>query len=236
LLGLALDYIEPRHRLNLLTDEIRVQVVEARHRLIAAIGNGPRAAVAVYEPDQYNAGSSLEANILFGRVTHGLADAPNKVRQVMRQTLLDLKLRDIVLQVGLGFLVGPGGKRLSQAQRQKIALARALLKQPDVLVVNRGLANLNVRSQRAIMSELATGMRDPKAAAHDGAVAGERRGQNDAVQTSLTPRPTVFWVLATPSLVDLFDRVVVFKDGEITADGPPQNLLEHDTQLKRLVA
>ena len=45
-----------------------------------------------------------------------------------------------------------------------------------------------------------------------------------------------FWVLATPSLVDLFDRVVVFQDGRITADGPPSGLLKENRDLQRLVA
>ncbi len=100
-------------------------------------------AVAFYEPERYNAGSSIEANILFGRVTHGIADAATRVRQASRETLDELGLRDIVIAAGLGFVAGPGGKRLTQAQRQKISLARALLKQPDLLVVNRGLGSLS---------------------------------------------------------------------------------------------
>ena len=214
LLGLALGYIEPRHRLTLLDDEIRGEIVSARHRIAERIGQSQPAAVAVYDPEHYNVGSSLEANILFGRITHGLADAPMRVRQAMRETLLDLGLRNTVLEAGLGFLAGPGGKRLTQGQRQKIALARALLKQPDILIVNRGLGALSPRTQRSIMAGLAKSAKCPD------------KG----------PQLGVFWVLASPALVDMFDRVIVFHDGRITADGAPGPLLESDQRLKRLVA
>jgi len=218
ILGLALGYIEPRHRLNLLTDDIRSLAVEARSQIIKRIATSQSPTVAVYEPDHYNAGSSLEANILFGRITHGVADAAARVRQAMRETLLDLGLRDLVLEAGLGFVAGPGGKRLTQVQRQKISLARALLKQPDILIVNRGLGNLSPRSQRSIMTAVAKSM------------------EQDSSMVEKRSRPTVFWVLASPALVDMFDRVLVFREGHIIADGTPSKLLESDKHLKRLVA
>ena len=119
-----------------------------------------------------------------------------------------------MLEAGLGFVAGPGGKRLTQGQRQKIALARALLKQPDILIVNRGLSALSPRTQRSILTAVTEALKHP-----------------DKV-----PQIGVFWVLASPALVDLFDRVVVFHDGRITADGIPSVLLETDHRLKQLVA
>ncbi len=214
ILSLAFGYVEPRHRLNLLDDEIRNEIVATRHRITEQVGNSHSSSVALYDPEQFNVGSSLEANILFGRITHGLADAPALVRQAMRETLLDLDLRNTVIEAGLCFMVGPAGKRLTHGQRQKIALARALLKQPDILVVNRGLGALSPRTQRSIMATLA----------------------KSAKQSDKGHSIGVFWVLATPTLVDMFDRVVVFHDGRITADGKPDKLLSSDQRLKRLVA
>ena len=42
--------------------------------------------------------------------------------------------------------------------------------------------------------------------------------------------------LATPAMIDLFDRVVIFQDGRIVADGPPSGLLKDNRDLQRLVA
>ena len=214
ILSLAFGYVEPRHRLNLLDDEIRREIVATRHRITELVGNSHSSSVAIYDPDRFNVGSSLEANILFGRITHGLADAPALVRQAIRETLLDLDLRNTVIEAGLRFMVGPAGKRLTHGQRQKIALARGLLKQPDILVVNRGLGALSPRTQRSIMASLGKSFKD----------------------TDKTHPLGVFWVLATPTLVDMFDRVVVFHDGRITADGTPDTLLSSDQRLQRLVA
>ena len=74
-----------------------------------------RNAVAFYDPSQYNAGSTLEDNILFGRVAYGIADGPRRVREVVRAVLDELDLRKAVFETGLGFNVGSGGKRLTLA-------------------------------------------------------------------------------------------------------------------------
>ena len=214
LLGLALGYVEPRHRLNLLDNDLRHQIVITRHKITELVGADAKQSFAIYDFERYNLGSSLEANILFGRITHGLADAPARIRQEIRATLLEMGLRTVIIEAGLGFMAGPGGKRLTQGQRQKIALARALLKKPDVMVVNRGLGALSPRTQRSIMQNFA----DAQA------------------QTERKTRMAMFWVLASPALIDMFDRVVVFHDGRISGDGKPDQLLTSNKHLKRLVA
>jgi ABC-type transport system involved in cytochrome bd biosynthesis fused ATPase/permease subunit len=78
-----------------------------------------------------------------------------------------------VLDAGLGFMVGPGGKRLTQTQRQKVGLARALLKRPDLLIVNRGLNALSSRSQQTIMSRITAATRAAHLTAADAAPAEE---------------------------------------------------------------
>jgi ABC-type multidrug transport system fused ATPase/permease subunit len=91
------------------------------------------------------------------------------VRVVMKQTLEELGLRRAVLDAGLEYMVGPGGKRLTQTQRQKVGLARALLKKPDLLIVNRGLNALSSRSQQTIMSQITAATRAARVMAADAA-------------------------------------------------------------------
>ena len=66
---------------------------------------------------------------------------------VLRETMDALGLTDAVIELGLAFDIGSGAKRLSLAQQQKLALGRALVKRPDLLIVNRALAALD--AQRA---------------------------------------------------------------------------------------
>ncbi len=214
LLALALGYCEPRHRLNLMTPDIAAHVVRARQRLFS---NPPAAltrGVAFYSADEFNAGSTLEDNILFGRVVYGIADGPRRVGEALRAVIRDLDLREAVLEAGLGFTVGSGGRRLSAAERQKIGLARALLKRPDLLVVNRGLSTLGVRSQQGIMERVLA-----EAAGSDG-----------------QPGFAVYWALSTPALAKAFDRVIVFHDGQVAEQGEPATLLARESRFKRLTS
>ena len=116
------------------------------------------------------------------------------------------------MEAGLSFTVGAGGKRLAAAERQKVGLARALLKRPDLLVVNRGLSTLGPRSQQAIVDRVLT-----EAAGSDG-----------------QPGFAVFWALSTPSVARGFDRVAVFHEGRAGRAGAPAELLAKDSRFKRL--
>src|SRR3546814_17718942 len=66
----------------------------------------------------------------------GQAGAEQVIGDALAEVLDDLRLRETVIEVGLDFNVGIGGSRLNAVQRQKLALARALLKRPDLLVAN----------------------------------------------------------------------------------------------------
>jgi putative ABC transport system ATP-binding protein len=169
--------------------------------------------LAFYEPCTYNAGANLEDNILFGRTAAHVADGPRRAREAIRAVLDELNLRRAVLEAGLRFNVGPGGRRLSLAQRQKIGVARALLKRPDLLIVNRGLGALGARGQKAIMNRvlaLATG-------------------------SNTSPAFSVFWVVATPAHAAAFDRALVLEDGRIVEDGSPERLLRGESRLAKLI-
>ena len=59
-----------------------------------------------------------------------------------------------IIDLGLAFDIGSGAKRLSLAQQQKLALGRALVKRPDLLIVNRALAALDGNAQDATVTRV----------------------------------------------------------------------------------
>jgi putative ABC transport system ATP-binding protein len=207
MLRLAFAYQEPVLRMGLLTDDLCQRLVGARNEIHSSLPAALQGAIAFYRPEVYNTGATLEDNILFGRIVQGVADGPERVREAIREVLEELELTRAVKDAGLLYNVGPGGKRLSLAQRQKLGLARALVKRPDVLVVNRGLSALSPRNQRALAERIL-----------------------EAAQGGRDHAPfTIVWVTGDAELAKDFDRAIVVKGGRIVADGEPQKALARST-------
>lgn len=208
---LTFDYIEPRHRLGLLNDERRAKLLEVRHDFAKNLPDDLKGKIEFYDPETYNGASSVQDNILFGRIAYGVAQGEETILSMLRNILEEHALYDEIFSVGLRYDVGSGGKRLSSAQRQKLGLARALLKRPDFLIVNRSLAALDnpsfVKILEAVLESTKT----------------------DGVKQGL------FWVLTHPDLALKFDRVLVLDEGRIVEDGPPQDLLKKQGKFAALV-
>lgn len=209
LIGLPLKLVNARHRLGLITPDFKGRVLETRAAIHDAFGKGSAAGkIAFFDPESYNAAAAIQDNILFGRVAYGQAKAQAIVGKAMREVLDTLGLRERVFEVGLDFQVGVGGSRLTPAQRQKLALARALVKRPEILVLNDALAVLDSSTQVKTL---------------DGAL-------------SAAGSATVVAALADAAMAAKFDRVVVLADGRVAQDGRYDELIEQDGPLKELLA
>ena len=213
LLKLPFAYIEPRHRLGLMTDDLETRLLEARKKFADELPDDLSDAIEFYEPETYNAASSLQDNVLLGRVAYGIADAQSTVHEAIQSLLKELKLRDAVFEVGLNFDVGSSGKRLTSIQRQKLALARALLKRPDLLIVNRAFASLNASTQDQMVERVL-------------AATKPREGH---------PGSGVFWVLQNPGSALQFDETLVFDDGTVSEQGSPKDLRQAGGRLAELI-
>lgn len=192
---LAFDYIEPKHRLGLLTPDFCDRILSARAALRERLGNQAESAIDFFDEDSFNKAMTVEENILFGRAVHGIADGPERVRQELARQLDELDMGIHIVSMGLEYAVGPSGRRLNTAQRQKLAVARAMLKRPDLLIVNDGLSNLDPPSFDRILKRVLAYARNGW------------RGQKFAT----------FWVLSSPDRAADFDRMLQFANGRLAA-------------------
>ena len=147
----ALSYSEPRHRLDLLTDELRDAIVKTRMTFREKLPPHLATEFSFHDPDQINPFASLQDNILFGRIVDGRAGAVDRVSALLREILEELGLSYAVLERGLKYEIGSGGRRLSLSQRQQLGLARVLLRRPQFLIVNRGLNALDNRTVEKVV-------------------------------------------------------------------------------------
>lgn len=99
---------------------------------------------------------------------------------------------------GFGAQVGERGMTLSGGQRQAVALARALVRDPDMLVLDEPTSNMDNASEQRIIHRL-----------HE--VIGQK---------------TLVLITHRLSLLELVDRVIVMDEGRIVDDGPKLEVLQ----------
>ncbi|MCF3642657.1 ABC transporter ATP-binding protein/permease [Rhizobium sp. TRM95111] len=212
MIRLSFAYIEPRHRFGLLGADLMAKIVEARHAFHGGLPEALKEQIERYDPERYTASASLMDNVLFGRISHRHSDGQERVRTIVRGLLSRPGLYEDVFAIGLDFDVGVGGKRLTSVQRQKLNLARAILRRSDYYVFNRPLPGLDHRLQDLIVRN----------------VLGLLRGEDHD--------PAIVWVLSNTGLTDHFDRVLLFERGRLVADGTHEKLVRENETFKELVS
>jgi len=101
-------------------------------------------------------GLSLRELLLLGRVDEGVFRAPEKIDSLIRECLVELGLLSDALSLGLEYQVGENGRWLSGGQRQKVAIARTLLKRPSFLLLDEATSALDELSQKRIVDMIET--------------------------------------------------------------------------------
>ncbi|MEM7195900.1 MAG: ABC transporter transmembrane domain-containing protein [Pseudomonadota bacterium] len=152
-LGVAFQLDATRHRLGLIEDDLMERIVSVRQALSEKLGED-NTEVSFFSPEKYNDSVSVSDNILFGRIRYGMGNAREKINLAIRELLTEVGLGQTIIELGLNFDTGPAGSRLTSLQRQKLSLARSLLKQPQILVINRPLLSLDQTSQNRIMQRI----------------------------------------------------------------------------------
>lgn len=147
--------------------------------------------VAPRSPELFD--DTVQANIMLGSTRDDMLDA------VVRAAALDTTIAE--LPHGLQTGVGEGGRHVSGGQRQRLALARALIHAPDGLVLIDPTTSIDAATTAAI---------------------AERMGELRAGRTTLI-------ATTSPALLDRMDEVVLFDDdGHLVARASHRELLGHD--------
>jgi ATP-binding cassette subfamily B protein len=111
-------------------------------------------AVGVVTQDAHLFHDTIRANLAYAR--------PGATEQELIEACQAAQIWDLVsvLPDGLDTIVGDRGYRLSGGEKQRVALARLLLKAPAVVVLDEATAHLDSESEAAVQRALATALAD----------------------------------------------------------------------------
>ncbi|MEM9635546.1 MAG: ATP-binding cassette domain-containing protein [Pseudomonadota bacterium] len=135
LTGLAFKLVPARHRLGVMTDELKDEIIGARKRFLESVVKNSDNFVA-FDPDVYLPPLTIEDNLLFGRARVDRRDARRRIDDVIRTIVEETGLRRPIIYAGFGYHVGVSGSRLSAGQRRRIALVRGLLKNAKITILD----------------------------------------------------------------------------------------------------
>ena len=138
-------------------------------------------------------------------IAYGLEDIrPDKIIKAAKAA----KAHDFIEELPEGYnaIIGEKGSLLSSGQRQRLAIARALLKDPPILILDEATSALDSESERLIQIALANVMKDR----------------------------TVFVIAHRLSTIRNADKILVVDRGRITELGTHEELCRKDGIYKKL--
>ncbi len=201
LVALPFNLAVARHRLGIITEDIQNKILQARKTFRNDLPDNLKDAIEFFNISRYNATATIQDNILFGHLSYNQKEAKERIGVLIREAVDELGLYEDLMIAGLELSVGIGGRRLALAQRQKVSLARCLLKRPDLLIMDEIFSALEADEKKRIISR----------------VLAEITGT------------TVVYIDSDDSLTSLFTRKLFIKQGRLTeADVDPDKLAPMD--------
>ena len=164
--------------------------------------NSLRRQIGVVTQETILFNDTVKNNISYGRVDAGMNDIHKAAESAYAH--------DFIMEMPSGYdtVIGERGVKLSGGQRQRISIARAILKNPAILILDEATSSLDTESEKMVQQALENLMKD---------------------RTTLVIAHRLSTVLNA-------NRIVVIDDGRIVEIGRHDELLSHGGIYKKLYA
>ncbi|MCC5832369.1 MAG: ABC transporter ATP-binding protein [Chlamydiales bacterium] len=146
----------------------------------------------VVSQDVYLFHDSIEANIRFGNPDAGLDEIIEAAKLAGAHGFIEN------LPYGYQTIVGEKGYRLSGGERQRISLARALIRKPEILVLDEATSSLDSLSEQIIQEAL----------------------------EKLRGKTTMLVVAHRLATINMADQIILLENGKIIEKGTHANLIK----------
>ena len=154
--------------------------------------------VAVVSQDPFLFNTSIRENIGYGK--------PGASTEEIQAAARVADIHDFIVSLENGYdsLVGERGAKLSGGQRQRVSIARAILKDPDILILDEATSSLDAESEKLVQDAL------------------------DRLIRGGAKKRITFIIAHRLSTIRDADRIVVLKEGRIVESGTHDQLVALD--------
>lgn len=144
---------------------------------------------------------TVEENILVGR--------PGACHEAVEQAAREASIHDFIVSLPEGYQtrLGEGGARFSGGERQRIALARAFLRDAPIVILDEATSSLDRRNEMAIQQSL----------------------------LKLSRGKTALVIAHRLATIRAADQIVLMENGRIADIGTHEQLLEHSPRYRLLM-
>ena len=207
LLQLALRFTPGIHKMVALPEVLETLILNGRSMFRENISAEDPQAFTFYETSRYIYSQTILNNIFFGKMKTTNPQAQERINQSIVHLLIEEDFLETIIEIGLQFEVGSKGDKLSGGQRQKLAIARMLLKNPRFMIMDEATSALDNKSQTRIQNILESHWRG---------------------------KSTLIAVAHRLDTIKNFDRIAVMKAGKIGEIGPYDELIARKGLLYEL--
>ena len=150
-------------------------------------------------PNVYLFHDTIRANILFGK--------PDATEEEMIKAAKKARCHDFIMALPDGYdtVVGEGGGTLSGGEKQRISIARAILKNAPIIILDEATASIDPENEHLIQQAI----------------------------SELTRGKTIITIAHRLATIEQADQILVVEDGKIAERGTHQELIRQNGVYKR---